>query len=202
MIRCDHCGWSNNPDDAKKCQKCNQDLVVLPPVPFGGGYVEADKSAQSGCSKCGYPIAQDVSFCPNCGAAVAGQASSPADSSMKRTVRDLPSEMKEYRDVSADMKQTMRDVRTDVGRQTLKDTSVEETASPDVAGFRLRPIDVDAPGIFTFEADADAAFEYVDGKWCISENGRNDSVYVRAARRITLQKGDVVIIGGRRYIFE
>ena len=181
MIRCDHCGWSNNPDDAKKCQKCNQDLVVLPPVPVGGGYVEADKSAQSGCSKC---------------------APSAADSSMKRTVRDLPSEMKEYRDVSADMKQTMRDVRTDAVRQTLKETSEEETVSSNVAGFRLRPIDVDAQGVFTFEADADAAFEYVDGKWCISENGGKDSVYVRAARRIALQKGDVVIIGGRRYIFE
>lgn len=202
MIRCDHCGWSNNPDEAKRCQKCNQELVVMPPVPVGGGYLEENKTAQEGCPKCGYPVAQDVSFCPNCGAAVGNVQSSAADSSMKKTVRDLPSEMKEGAVVSTDMKQTMRDVRIEAPSQTPRDIPVADNQHSDKASFRLKPVDVETSGVFTFGAEADAAFEFVDGQWYISDNGRTDSVYVRASRRILLQKGDVVIIGGRRYSFD
>ena len=105
MIRCDHCGWSNNPDGAKKCQKCNQELVVLPPVPSGGNKMESDRptrESRSECPKCGYPLSSESSFCPSCGASLSAAPSSNVDSSMKKTVRDLPSEMKPV--VSVDMK--------------------------------------------------------------------------------------------------
>lgn len=206
MIRCDHCGWSNNPDDAKKCQKCNQELVVMPPVQTGSANVESGKQAQEGCRECGYPVAQGSSFCPNCGAAVGAPSAPATDPSMKRTVRDLPSEMKAGADISADMKQTMRDVRNDVRSNanisTLKEAHTENVPASGPASFRLRPIDADAPGAYAFGADADAAFEFADGQWYITDNSGSDSVYVRASRRIMLQKGDVVVIGGRRYSFE
>ena len=205
MIRCDHCGWSNNPDDAKKCQKCNQELVVMPPVP-DGGKIDSVKVVGSECPRCGYPVSGENPFCPNCGTAVGAPSAPATDPSMKRTVRDLPSEMKAGADISADMKQTMRDVRNDVrgnaNISTLKETSAENVQTSSQTSFRLRPIDADVPGAYAFGADTDAAFEFADGQWYISDNGGSGSVYVRASRRIMLQKGDVVIIGGRRYSFE
>lgn len=206
MIRCDHCGWSNNPDGAKKCQKCNQELVVLPPVPSGGNKMESDRATQetrSECPKCGYPLSSESSFCPSCGASLSAAPSSNVDSSMKKTVRDLPSEMKPV--VSVDMKQTMRDVPSDVNREAMKATPTAApapVANPDSASFRLKPIDLNIPEAFAFGADADAAFEFVDGQWFITDAGGAGSTYVLASRRIALQKGDVVLIGGRRYKFE
>lgn len=205
MIRCDHCGWSNNPDGAKKCQKCNQELVALPPVSVGGGRLELDKTTESECPKCGYPLSSESSFCPSCGASFITVSSPEADSSMKKTVRDLPSEMKSGGiGVSADMKQTMRDVPSDVNRDALKATPTAEApvANPDSASFRLRPVDLNIPETFAFGADADAAFEFVDGQWFINDASGAGSAYVLASRRIALQKGDVVLIGGRRYKFE
>lgn len=202
MIRCDHCGWSNNPDDAKRCQKCNQELVILPPVPSGVGG-DVDKSTLSECPKCGYPFSSESSFCPNCGANVNATPSSGVDSAMKRTVRDLPSEVKYGgMSVATDMKQTMRDVRPEADPQVARATPAEPTLNPDAASFILKPIDFDLPETFAFGTDADAAFEFVGGQWFITDKSGTGSTYVCASRRIALQKGDVVLIGGRRYKFE
>lgn len=206
MIRCDHCGWSNNPDGTKKCQKCNQELVFLPPVSVGGGRLELDKITESECPKCGYPLSSKSSFCPSCGTSLSAAPSPEADSSMKKTVRDLPSEMKsEGKGVSANMKQTMRDVPSFADCEALEATSAAVPAlvvNPDSASFRLRPVDLNIPETFAFGADADAAFEFVDGQWFITDRSGTGSTYICASRRIALQKGDVVIIGGRRYKFE
>ncbi len=150
QVRCDHCGWSNNPEGAKKCQKCNQDLVYLPPV-------EGGKDA-SFCNRCGYPLTSDTSFCPNCGNG--------------RNTRETP-----------------REIRMNENK-------------PESAGFRLRPIDVEAGESFAFGGDTDAVFEFVNGQWCITDRSGSGSTYVSALRSIPLKKGDIVLMGGRRYVFE
>ena len=50
---------------------------------------------------------------------------------MKKTVRDLPSEMKEGAVVSTDMKQTMRDVRSEAPSQTPRDIPVADNQHSD-----------------------------------------------------------------------
>jgi hypothetical protein len=55
---------------------------------------------------------------------------------------------------------------------------------------------------FAFGADTDAAFEFEGGQWFITDKSGTGSAYVCASRRIALQKGDIVLIGGRRYKFE
>lgn len=202
MLRCDNCGWSNNPDGAEKCQKCNQELVVLPSVPVTSGK-DTDKSVPGVCSVCGYPLAQESSFCPNCGSPVGTSPRTADDMSMKRTVRDFPTEMRtEINGSSSDMRQTMRDVPFEVRSDASQSISPASGEQFNVASFRLRPIDVEAQEAFAFGNDADAAFEFADGQWSIVDRSGSGSVYVGASRRIALQKGDVVLIGGRKYRFE
>lgn len=203
MVRCDHCGWSNNPDGAQKCQKCNQELVYHPSVPSGGNVTEVRKPMAESCPKCGYPLSPEISFCPNCGTSVGAASSQAADSSMKKTMRDVSSDIRKggY-DVQADMKQTMRDVPSETERQILKATPTEQPTSQNQASFRLRPVDIVTSEAFAFGTDTDAAFEFEDGKWFITDKSGTGSAYVCASRRIALQKGDVVLIGGRRYKFE
>ena len=187
MVRCDHCGWSNNPDGAVKCQKCNQELVYQPSVPSVNNTPDVRRTTPVGCPKCGYPLSPDSSFCPNCGAAAAVSAAN--DPSMKKTMRDVSAA-------------SISDVQPEVDRRTLKVTPSDHSSSPDKASFRLRPIDLDAPAAFAFGADADAAFEFADGQWFVTDQSGTGSTYVCATRRIALMKGDVVLIGGRRYKFE
>lgn len=182
-IRCDHCGWSNNPDGAERCQKCNQELVIPRPAPVEEKK-ENHNAVEACCRKCGYPLASDASFCPSCGASTAPDTSSAA------------------------MKQTVRDVQPDSfqPRVTLPEVAANQPAPVEDTGkvsFRLTPMDMDVPsGTFAFGNDTDASFEYVDGQWFISDKSGNDSAYVCARRRISLQPGDVILIGNRRYRFE
>ena len=179
MIRCDHCGWSNNPDGAVKCQKCNQELVYQPVVPSVSTPVE-ERRDLSACTKCGYPLNSESSFCPNCGA-----PSKAADLSMKSTVRDISA-----------------GIRPAAEPESLNATHSEHVQPEVSASFRLRPVDVDAPEAFAFNADADAAFEFADGQWFITDKSGTGSTYVCASRKIALMSGDVVLIGGRKYKFE
>ena len=50
--------------------------------------------------------------------------------------------------------------------------------------------------------DVQAAFEFADGQWAVSDKSGQASTYVCSSRRIQLQPGDIVVIGNRRFIFE
>lgn len=203
MVRCDHCGWSNNPDGATKCQKCNQELVYHSSDTSGVNMTEVRKPMAESCSKCGYLLSPESVFCPNCGTAVSTASSQTVDPSMKKTMRDVSSDVRQggY-GVPADMKQTMRDVTSESQRPILKATPSETAMNQNQASFRLRPVDMVASEAFAFGADTDAAFEFEGGQWFITDKSGTGSAYVCASRRIALQKGDIVLIGGRRYKFE
>lgn len=66
-MRCSNCGW-NNPDDADKCQKCNQPLVKEVESPFKSSDGGLDEMLK--CSNCGYVISSNVQKCPYCGVAL------------------------------------------------------------------------------------------------------------------------------------
>ncbi len=256
LIRCDHCGWGNNPEDAKRCQKCNQELVVPDSEPTPDMFETVKKSVISDCSKCGYPLSPEISFCPNCGAPV-GVASPAApvavhstplpqtavDHAMKATMRDVSEDT--FRTmvpeqpvvpaqpaapvVSPALNKTVRIGETPffdepvsapapapVPTPTPAPTPIQSTVPVSSVGypavtkkilpetavaFRLKPIDIEAAEAFAFGADTNAAFEFEDGQWFVTDGGSN-TTYVSAARRMPLEKGDVLLIGGRRYLFD
>ncbi len=199
QVRCDYCGWSENPDGAKTCQKCNQELVYSAPAP-ATAHVVAERvksTAQEKCTKCGYPLVSDAVSCPNCGTQVGSPQPVAADPRMKQTIRDVS-----VVPTVPVMKQTVRDVSA-LEDDTLKQTVPEILdVVPGKTCFRLKPMDVDTQEVFAFGAGGNAAFEYENGKWYIRDNGDANSTYVCAARSIELQSGDVVLIGGRKYLFE
>ncbi len=229
LIRCDHCGWSNNPEDATRCQKCNQELIV-PIQAQSLDMLETVKmnDCLSECKKCGYPISAEVSVCPNCGFSVqpvrdaSHKPKSEAAGAMKATVRDIsvPSQSVLKKTIplggrshssheksvgSVEQEQQARKVRPFNETIRIDDVhapAVTKKIFPDTALFRLRPLDMDVPESFAFGTDTNASFEYDDGQWYIADGSGTDSTFVCASRRIALEKGDVVVIGGRRYRFE
>ncbi len=253
LIRCDHCGWGNNPEDAKRCQKCNQELVLSVPEPTPDMFetVKRTESVMPDCAKCGYPLSPEISFCPNCGAPTGvASASTPAshapaarpsvDPAMKATIRDVSADMlrgirpepasvpvqpeipaaQPPKPVQPAMNQTVRIGATPFPEEKSDPLPEEKTVSmpvpastvaypaitkkilPETAVFKLRPIDMEAPEAFSFGTDTNASFEFEEGQWYITDESGSNSAYVSAARRIALEKGDVVLIGGRRYRFE
>ncbi len=179
--------------------------------------VRKSDSVPSDCEKCGYPISAELSFCPNCGAPVKGVETVPAalnpsvDHAMKATMRDVSSDM--LRSVQSpepvqEVKKAepapqinpMLNKTVRIGAEPYP--AVTKKILPETASFRLRPIDVEAQEAFAFGGDTNASFEFDEGQWYIADESGTNSVYVNAARRIALEKGDVVLIGGRRYRFE
>lgn len=57
-------------------------------------------------------------------------------------------------------------------------------------------------GDASISEDVQAAFEFADGQWAVSDKSGKASTYVCSSRRIQLQSGDIVVIGNRRFIFE
>jgi hypothetical protein len=101
-MRCENCGWTDNPDGATKCQKCN--------APLEGAAIGNNGSAQSretmpraaeeyakgtatGCPSCGYPVRPGDAECPQCGAALSGVAKPKVESKpeAKETPAPAPS---------------------------------------------------------------------------------------------------------------
>lgn len=50
--------------------------------------------------------------------------------------------------------------------------------------------------------DVQAAFEFENGQWSVSDRSGKNTTFVCASHRIALEKGDIIVIGNRRYIFE
>ena len=229
-MRCENCGWEN-PQGSRKCEKCNSPLInynqtiidpgrhaaPFPPTPAPSPAPVPQENKS--CERCGYPLSAVNTFCPNCGFSVAPKPSAPKDvEDLKKTVRAIPEALKA----------TVREIP----QELIEDTPVQPQPQPlpqpqpvvEVPSFRLVPMDnfdgrtpqalsfsgnsislagkdvVD--GDSSIPSDLQAVFECEDGVWSVVDNGQNKAVYVCAAHKLQLSKGDIVVIGNRRFIFE
>ena len=193
---------------------------------------EVQMSSQVFCPGCGYPLSEGVNVCPNCGTAavVAEPAPSqysktvrvlpenlvveetPVQEVLKATVREIPQHL-------LDNTKTVRVLPEEL----LQDDAPAPAPAP-APTFRLVPMDNfdgHTPAALSFSGetvalgrkdivagdasiseDVQAAFEFADGQWAVSDKSGKASTYVCSSHRIKLQSGEIVVIGNRRFIFE
>lgn len=154
------------------------------------------------CKKCSYPLREDAEYCPNCGTPidiVCIQHKVSADDRhgkafLKATVRDVSvfshtgqvitgnhSVIPELYIVPADnfdgkAKPFLAEGKSEVivgCKELCEDPTVPEKA-------------------LLFQCD--------DGKWYVEEIDVSCPVYVRAVKNIEVSKGDIIVVGNRRYM--
>ena len=58
------------------------------------------------------------------------------------------------------------------------------------------------PENLTVDESAHASFTCEDGEWFVNNLSKSRTTYVSTDRKVKLSKGDIIIIGNRRYIFQ
>jgi hypothetical protein len=219
-MRCDNCGW-NNPEGLEKCQKCNQTLqpaieqpafvpeTKVSPLPandmsYKATTIDAGKFANSNvkenktieCPKCSYPLATDTDICPNCG----------TNCNQNQETNVMNSRV--------DMKKTVLEFDIDAHTYSgLHNTRYTDKLTPlDNFDGSFKHIELDKAEVSVgknelngdrISNDVQTLFTNRDGKWFIRNSEDAPMMtFVSASHEIELRKGDIVVIGNVRYIFE
>ena len=187
------------------------------------------ESAENYCISCGYPIALNSKSCPVYGAEISvasepKMAETQNRQSFKATVADVNAFMDGengcpkapyggdgMRDIKemAGSKKTVKDFRTEivaVGREcklvpmdNFDGLSGEVVLSDRSVVINRASID---PENLTVDENAHASFTCEDGEWFVNNLSKSRTTYVSTDRKVKLSKGDIIIIGNRRYIFQ
>lgn len=221
-MRCDNCGW-NNPEGIEKCQKCNQALlpVIEQPVfipetkaspipakdmPYKATTIDAGKSADSNieefktteCQNCSYPLTSSTDICPNCGTKCNQQEEVKAAVrknvvDMKKTVLELDRTVHAYSNPQNSIfteKLTPLDNFDGSFKRIELNKNEFSVGKTELNGNRVT-------------SDIQAVFTNKEGKWFIRNSSEAPMMtFVSASHDIELHKGDIVVIGNVRYIFE
>ena len=219
-MRCDNCGW-NNPEGIEKCQKCNQVLqpvieqpafvpeTKVSPMPandmsYKATTIDAGKFANSNvkeiktieCPKCSYPLTGGTDICPNCGTnCIQSQEANVmgSKSDMKKTVLEFDRTAHAYTE-SQNTRFTDKLTPIDNFDGSFKQIELEKN---EVA---VGKNELNGNMIST---DVQTLFTNRDGKWFIRNSEDAPMMtFVSASHEIELRKGDIVVIGNVRYMFE
>lgn len=225
-MRCDNCGWQNN-DGVTACAKCGNtlggggrqaDITHNVPVPgqqgpapniagtIKGGHSDApawdspasDAATQLGqqmgeCPHCKYPVLADAVNCPNCHKAIGKQAPPPINPVVHPPIGGFKSTIDPYRKQQA------------FGCRLLVQTREgEPTREPiDLMGNEIAlNREVLDPNNPTITSQVQAVLVYRDGVWYIEDRSSQQTTFVRAGQSVPLRKGDVILMGDRKFTFE
>lgn len=221
-MRCNNCGWTN-PDGVVKCQKCNQPLTgAEPTVNKESADSHKDDVASVKCTKCGYPVANEWSMCPNCGAQVGNtpivdkHTEDVWNNSRKTLVLDQLTVAQNGEDaVSQDTMPTPQPISkatvianpSDVGVAEKKQaTELNKTVLEPIrskASNDTRKTVVDTEDYVSsiskpIVADKSEKKDYSYSLSCM-DGDASINIELKSSSELAVKKGDVVLIGGLRY---
>lgn len=211
-MRCRNCGWSN-PDGATSCEKCKQPLESCQPA-MGAQVVQesfqpvqenlrktiresrpydSQPSVQmspdsSVCSKCGYPLAEGTEYCPSCGNPINAVQEEKPKKVIARNATINP--------------WARRDNICTLSPIDWNGTPVPRAGL--VKEFQDSVIltrDNTMPENKTITSQEQAEMVFKDGRWCIIDKSEQHTTFVLATREITLQNGDIVMLGNQLFRF-
>lgn len=186
-MRCNNCGWSN-PDGLDKCQKCNQPLqtssIVKQEDRRGLGSL-IKEGGVAGCPYCGYPIADNCETCPNCGKHLKSVTSDNESSVQKKSSKN-----------GSFSKSLKPDNNSRRGKMTVADIS-EIVDLDSIDKKTILKFDSKEEEKENFESDESGeeifVFECMD-------NPEHPSVRLLSGISLDIKKGDIILIGGLRFI--
>lgn len=235
-MRCKNCGW-DNPSNVSKCEKCNaplsgsmidrdkQPIQVQEPTNLNStvreseifGSSNAPKSGQQDgiCRKCGYPLAEGMNVCPQCGTPTSAnvrqenetkkcpKCGSPVLNGAKfcvtcghklgnpltGTVRswDTPNTENHYC--------TLKPIAW--SREEVQYNPI--TYSGDVIVLNRSNTD---PNNNSITSQEQAVLICEDGKWYLEDRSSLKSTFIQVNHRVKLESGDVILLGNRQFIFK
>lgn len=222
MIRCSNCGWEGNPDGLAKCQKCNQPL----PLPLSGNNSYSNENSiiensdvrktvvevaaiknesKVFCVGCNQPLHKDALFCHHCGTKVGDENMPHNGHDMNETVSlnktvlmsDVPSSIKENKVKEINTKATVPDIDV-VMRGMGHDMKLVDDGDNEKNVGEKEKISV-----FSYTLVTNDVFTTVEGKL---ENRPvvEDSFEIKIDSPIDLMlgKGDILLIGGLRFLMK
>ncbi len=204
-MRCKNCGWENEPGRVK-CEKCNAPLSSAaageddPTVAEGRGdndaslkrtvserqvfnsVDDASPATPASCRRCGYPMGRGMNVCPNCGTPV--QESTP----------QRPGTVNPWAAPQSGSFCTLKPLAWENERIDHQPLSFSGTA------ITLNRANTD-PNNQTITSQRQAELTFEDGAWYLCDKSAQQTTYVHAGRKARLEKGDVIILGNRRFEF-
>ena len=240
-MRCKNCGWEN-PDERTTCEKCHANLIVASPVhkpttsvsdrlksTVAEGVIFNDQSPVATpklCPKCGYPISDGSTTCPNCNHELKQAPTMKQMSKCKSCGTEISADVKFCPScgcpTSEDTPQPRRIQRSAMG--TVMGGPVSGPA-PTNKFCTLRPIawegeDVNynpvtysGETIILNRANTDANNNSItsreqavltceDGEWYIENRSDLRTTFIRVNGKIKLNSGDIIVLGNREFEFK
>lgn len=215
-MRCNNCGW-DNPDGALKCTKCNAPLdgsmannyqsmnqepvssanMLKKTVREVGGNVSSP-SDEMNCPRCGYPIAEGMRICPQCGSSINAQVA-PRN--------EIPAFHGQQK-----VSPMMGTVNSWVQPENGSFCSLKMVAWANEANqyapvtYSGNPIVLNRqntdPNNQTITSKEQAVLTFKDGDWYIEDHSSQHTTFVQVRGSVKLQPGDIIALGNRLFEFQ
>lgn len=211
-MRCKNCGWEN-PDDFKRCEKCNTSLEgvsfnaapAATPQNFNKTVNEAVVFPNSPamdanvCPKCGYPMRPGVLVCPNCHCGATEKESqvcpiaheTPAAKQVKAS--SVQETINPWVQVAPASKCVLEPIVQE-GIETPESLHLKGDA------HELNRTNLD-PENQTITSKIQASLTCEDGQWFIVDKSVQHTTFIYAGEKTALKDGDVILMGNRQFVF-
>jgi hypothetical protein len=146
--------------------------------------------AASNCSHCGYPLLQASSFCPNCNSPV--QAPVPQVNPVNRVNRNenpMVGTIDPFRRQGFSLRPIVNGVPS---------STVYEFADNSVRLNRSNTLQDN----MTITSKTQAEISNRDGVWTIVDHSEAKTTFVQAGEPKEIRKGDIIVMGDTKFIFE
>ena len=240
-MRCRNCGWEN-PDGQTSCEKCHSSLndaapAHKPTTPVSDrmkstvaeGVIFEDSApvaAPKTCHKCGYPISDNSTSCPNCNHELQPAPTSKQTMICKSCGAEIAPNSKFCSSCGAstteETPQPRRIQRSAMG--TVMGGPVAGPASTnkfctlkpiawDGEDVNYNPITYSGNTIILNRANTDANNNSItsreqailtceDGEWYIENRSDLRTTFIRVNGRVKLTSGDIIVLGNREFEFK
>ena len=240
-MRCRNCGWEN-PDGQTNCEKCHSSFndaapAHKPTTPVSDrmkstvaeGIIFDDLTpaiAPKTCPKCGYPISDNSTLCPNCNHELHLAPTSKQTMICKSCGAEIAPNSKFCSSCGAptteEPQQSRRIQRSAMG--TVMGGPIAGSASTnkfctlkpivwDGEDVNYNPITYSGNTVLLNRANTDAnnnsitsreqaVLTYEDGEWYIENRSDLRTTFIRVNGRVRLTSGDIIVLGNREFEFK
>lgn len=240
-MRCRNCGWEN-PDGQTSCEKCHSSLndaapAHKPTTPVSDrmkstvaeGVIFEDSApvaAPKTCPKCGYPISDNSTSCPNCNHELQPAPTSKQTMICKSCGAEIAPNSKFCSSCGASTTEETPQPRriqssamgTVMGGPVAGPASTNKfcTLKPiawDGEDVNYNPITYSGNTIILNRANTDANNNSItsreqailtceDGEWYIENRSDLRTTFIRVNGRVKLTSGDIIVLGNREFEFK
>lgn len=163
-------------------------------IPEGVAFPEAEERV---CPKCGYPLRDNSSKCPNC-----NYISSP-QSFYRQEMMDNPANDKKQ--ITGTINPFKMEVVAEPGfilRPIIRQNEKKEVTDLKYEGKEVllnrNNTEADNPSI---TSHTQAILNYSEGHWFIEDKSEQGTTFVSAQNKIELHEGDILLLGNRLFEF-